>query len=101
MESSNTSSPSSVNTPTSSHRTSNSNSSSSQANINGMVRYAQLKDMSIHQNCTERNKKSLMTEQMKQLNVLVKVLGETDWMFAKKDDDCRPTGFNKGVEERW
>lgn len=102
MDSSAASSPSSANTQAAAaHRTSANNNASNQANINGMVRYAQLRDLSNHQLCKEHNQQALLAERMAKLGALVKELEETDWMFDRGRDKTRPIGLSRGVEERW
>mmetsp|Transcript_8326 Transcript_8326/g.9135 ORF Transcript_8326/g.9135 Transcript_8326/m.9135 type:complete len:104 (+) Transcript_8326:116-427(+) len=94
-----TSSPSTHTPPSSSHRSS-SNIASSQANINGMIRYAALRDSNNHDICTVGNQRVLLAEKMNRLRALVKELEETDWMYETKNEDSKPIAFSLGMEER-
>ena len=85
--------------------------------VDGMVRYAQIRDMANHQICTEKNQRYLLEAKMTQLSMLVREIHETDWMFDDNNNhngsgnsssggggsegSGKPVGFHKGLQERW
>ena len=89
--------------------------SSHQANINGMIRYAQLKDTTNHQSLVQSSQNSLMVEKMNELSHLLQEIQDTDWMYEKTNnynnhDDVvvggggsgmmkKPACLNRGLDE--